>query len=111
MSPNSWLAKACEIALTSPTPHRHAAVLVKHGRELAASTPKHTGSPSLSENSWRASSLHAEIAVLLAAGTNAKDSTLYVARVNRAGEPLLSRPCRRCESWIMRAGVRRVVYT
>jgi deoxycytidylate deaminase len=35
----------------------------------------------------------------------------YIARVNKKGEPMYSRPCDACHKQLLKAGVTRVVYT
>lgn len=55
---------------------------------------------------------HAEMAALRKGLLNsARGSTMYVARINSAGETRLARPCNRCMKRLYHAGVREVVYT
>ena len=42
---------------------------------------------------------------------NIKGGTIYVARVNRQGNPMISRPCDRCYEAIVDAGITKIVYT
>ena len=55
-------------------------------------------------------SIHAEIKALSPVA-DPKGATLYVARINREGTPLLSRPCVRCEVALDSLGIKRVVHT
>jgi len=57
-------------------------------------------------------SVHAEKAALATLkGLDLRHATLYVARVNRMGLPLLSKPCIRCAQSIRAVGIRKVVWT
>lgn len=57
--------------------------------------------------------LHAEAAVIMAAGFDvAENSTIYVARVRRNGELAMARPCEEiCIPLMRETGVRRAVFT
>lgn len=108
---NRHLTAAVALATTAaPTKYRHAAIAVKRGQVVAHATnlTRHTH-PSNSD--WRVASIHAEERVLRQLGSTAAGATLYIARVNRGGEPRNSQPCRRCQGQLDRAGVRRVAYT
>lgn len=106
---NKHLQAAIALAELSRCKYKHGAILVKSGQVIAAGVNLQIGS--VSDTSWRCSSLHAEENVLMIAGTSAVGATLYVARVNKAGEPRLSLPCGRCRGKIMRAKLARVVTT
>lgn len=103
---------AVEMARSNRTSHRHAAVLVKDGRVVAAALSRRVGpSASATAKSWRSAYVHAEQAALAAAGSAAAGATLYVARVGRGDAPAPSAPCARCEALRLRRRVRRVVTT
>lgn len=57
--------------------------------------------------------LHAEAAVILAAGFDAAvESTIYVARVDRRGNLAMAMPCEGlCQPLMRDVGVRRAIYT
>lgn len=42
---------------------------------------------------------------------SAKGGTIYVARVNGAGDPRMARPCDNCYEVLADAGVRKIIYT
>jgi len=68
--------------------------------------------PSVVSNPKREASIHAEIAVLNAvAGVDLRGASIYVARVNRAGGTLLSKPCANCAEALVARGVRKVYWT
>lgn len=105
---NKYLEKALEVAETSKCRYKHGCIVVSRGRVIAQATNKKIGDP---EYQWRRSYIHAEIAAVLAAGSYAKGSKVYVARVNRNGEPAMSKPCKKCERYLKRYGVSEVVWT
>jgi deoxycytidylate deaminase len=56
--------------------------------------------------------LHAEIkAVLGLPRATTEGATIYVARINKSGNMLLSKPCSMCEAALRFVGVKKAVYT
>jgi pyrimidine deaminase RibD-like protein len=105
---NRYLKMAVDIAARSKCRHRHGCVVVKNGKVISTSTNKKIGDPSVA---WRISHIHAEFAAVVAAGTYACGSNVYVARVSADGSPAPSKPCKKCESIMERSGVAKVVWT
>lgn len=105
---NKYLEKAVEVASTSKCRHKHGAVVVQNGRIIATATNKKVGDP---EVAWRRAHVHAEIAALNAAGTRARGSYVYVARVGADGSPANSKPCKKCERFMDRCKIEKVVWT
>jgi tRNA(Arg) A34 adenosine deaminase TadA len=91
---NKFLERAMGVALTSSCRYRHGAIVVKHGHVLGSGTNRIRNDPKYVD--WRSSSIHAEI-VALRRASFPKRATIYVARVNRLGEPRLSKPCANCQ--------------
>jgi deoxycytidylate deaminase len=112
-SQRNFLDLAARMAETSEAVFKHGAVIVRGGRVL-----------SLGVNKWKNKDLpptppevynpditvHAEIDALSRV-KNPRGVTIYVARVTRQGEERFSRPCARCEKALIKAGVKRVIYT
>jgi len=96
---------ATKIAHRSEFPvYRHGAVLERGGTIVALGV----------NSAWKSAgkrSTHAEVAALMKAGKNSHGCDLYVARVNQAGEPALSRPCPACASVLKTYGIRNVYHT
>jgi deoxycytidylate deaminase len=46
-----------------------------------------------------------------ARGIELKGATIYIARMSRKGTPAMSRPCANCMKEIVKAGIRKIVYT
>lgn len=92
---------------------RHGALIVRGGSVLSMGVNRDRNHPhcfgdiSLAETF---ASVHAEIAALNQAhGT--VGATIYIARVNKAGLPRLSRPCDRCFIELVQADIKEMVYT
>lgn len=114
---------ALRIANDSENSHKHGAVLVKSGRVLAFAPNIFKNSPNLFEVIYPDDierrmrdirdhcSVHAEARVVKMVGDDARGSTVYVARVNKHGAPLLSKPCSECQKTLAEAGVKAVIYT
>ncbi|MFH9016669.1 hypothetical protein ACH4C6_36045 [Streptomyces sp. NPDC017943] len=95
-------------ALLSTCRIRVGAVLVAGSRVLAVGTNLRRNCPSID---FRHATFHAEETVLRKVRNAPRNSSVFVARVNRAGSPLLARPCPRCQMALAAAGVSRAYYT
>jgi len=105
----SWLNIAIKLAETSEETMKHGAVVVRGGAVQSMGINKRTNNPfSHPDLHWL--SEHAEMAALRRA-TRTKGATVYVARVNKRGEQMMSKPCAKCTKLLIESGVKRVVYT
>lgn len=111
-----YLKLAMKVAKYSDSPvYRHGAVLVKGGSviNLAANSQNTTsfGARFRHPDKGRATH-HAEVASILGVPkSKTKGSILYVARINRKEEPMMSQPCPMCHDVLKHVGVKKVVYT
>ena len=105
---NKYMEKALKVASTSKCRHKHGAVVVRDGRIVATATNRKVGDP---ETAWRRAHVHAEIAAIGAAGTRARGAAVYVARGGADGSPAYSKPCKKCERFMERYKVEKVVWT
>lgn len=110
---SAMLSRAAEIAKTSTVKQKHGAILYKSGRVLAVGINSLRNEHPTMEIDYEHYTYHAEHATIRAALNEdaLMDSTLYVARVNRLGNPMHSFPCRDCIVKIMTNGIKRVVFT
>lgn len=110
-----WIGLAMKIALDSDCHTKHGAVIVRSNSVLAVGTNKFRNRFPMPPDQWIKNapdcSVHAEEAALRRMESVAGGATMYVARVNRTGLARLSRPCDRCWVALVRAKIRRVVYT
>jgi tRNA(Arg) A34 adenosine deaminase TadA len=59
---------------------------------------------------WKGS-IHAEVATILSARCDLSGASMFLLRINRKEELLLSKPCVQCLSYISFVGIRRVIYS
>ena len=95
---------------------KHAALVEKSGRVINWAINKYYNDPAMFSSELltreRAMiSVHAEINAIRRVNPEVlSGATVYVARVGSSGA-VLSRPCGRCEEALIKAGVRKVIYT
>lgn len=112
-----YLNLAKRVAVQSEHDHfKHGAVLVKGGSVINASCNKDKFSRF--GNRFRNTKVcghathHAELGCILGLDKNlTQGTTMYVVRMNRAGDLRLSKPCPMCEDILKFCGVKKVVYT
>ena len=97
--------------------YRHGAILVKGGSIISTSPNKDSfcsfGARFRNGRHQPGhATLHAEIGAILGLARTATDgATLYVARIGKADEFRMSKPCQMCESTLRHVGIKRVIYT
>lgn len=103
---------AVSAAELSTARQRHGAVVVRNGNLLSVGWNVDVNHPThLSEEHIKAgASIHAEIKALSGV-KNTKGVTVYVARINKQGKKMYSRPCARCEDELDSLGIKRVIHT
>lgn len=109
----AYLNIARYLATRSELRHKHGAVVVKSGRVVGMGWNKRRNHPRVIPEGKHKEQCdhHAEAVAIREAGTNANGSIVFVARVNRNGEDLLSKPCLQCQKLIERSGVKYVLWT
>ena len=106
------LAQAKKIAATSDCGHMHGCVATVGGRVVGVGVNRYKNSMSLFDHTPRFGwSVHAEEACLKSIGGDAQGAVVYIARINRRGEEMMSKPCSSCMEKLQLAGVKRIVYT
>jgi deoxycytidylate deaminase len=111
-----YLELASRAAIQSNYPHfKHGAVLVKSASVISVAFNKKGytsfGAKFRSVNRYHAT-LHAELAsVLNVERRSTEGATVYVVRINKAGQFRLSKPCLMCEAALRYCGVKKVVYS
>lgn len=102
-----FLLLAMQMAENSECSFRHGSVLVRGGRVLSVGFNK----PRNSSSNTKHQSIHAEEDVIKRARTSIKGATLYVARINRNGDAMLSMPCIDCMRVLEASEIKAVYYT
>ena len=105
---NKYLQIAADVARKSKCRYRHGCVVVHNGRVISRATNKKIGDPRLE---WRRSHVHAEAAAAIAARSRISGAHVYVARIGPDGKPQESKPCVKCERYLLRMGVARITWT
>lgn len=107
-----YLQLAMNAAMSSSCRMKHGAVIVRGGRVISIGINKFRNNPAImpTEIAKSICSVHAEIDAMKKA-SNLKGSAIYIARVNKAGTPMLSKPCHACYDAITDAGINKIVYT
>ena len=108
-----YLKLAVNAALSSKERRKHGAVIVKSNRVLSIGVNKFRNHPDIIPESFikQVCSVHAEVDALKKIGYDAKNATIYVARVNNQNKPMMSRPCNNCYTTIRESGIKNIVYT
>lgn len=107
-----YLSLATKVAEASAMRHKHGAVVVRGNSVLAVGVNKFRNHPDIIEEHkiLRCCSIHAEVDALSRTSVP-KHATIYVARVNKAGKQMFSRPCNNCYNAIVDAGIDKIIYT
>lgn len=100
------------VAAASTCRQKHGVVLAKGRRVLAVAVNTYRNNPRVVSDPSTQSTYHAEWnAIKQLKDVDLSDVTLYSARVNREGKPMLAKPCKACESLIEMFEIKRVYYT
>lgn len=90
---------------------RHGAVVAKGNKVFGWAPNKLRNAPLIDEHNV---SDHAERAILrelLKVRDDLRGCTIYIARINKQGKSMMSRPCNNCMLAIIEAGIKEIVYT
>lgn len=105
------MKKAIAEALKSTFRYRLGAVVVRQGKIVGRGYNERRYHKYAGYYNWN-NTLHAEASAILRTPSSLLDgSTIYVARVNENGQPLLARPCACCFNLLEYVGIRRVFYS
>lgn len=109
----AYMNMARYLASKSTLRHKHGAVVVKSGRVLGTGFNKQRNHPRVIPQGKHKEQCgrHAEYVAIKEAGENTINATLFVARINRQGDDLLSKPCINCQKLIEESRIKNVVYT
>lgn len=100
-------------AMNSICRSKHGAAIYKSGRLLSIGI--NTSKLNNDYVNWTENcpvpSEHAEMSAIRQAKGDLTGAVMYVSRVNRQGNEMMSRPCNNCHKAIVAAGIKMVVYT
>lgn len=103
--------RAVRVAQTSSYRWQHGAVVAKGNKVLGFAPNKFRNAPLVDEHNVSDHAERAIIRELLKVREDLRGCTIYIARVNKAGETTISRPCPDCMKSIVTAGIKEIVYT
>lgn len=108
----SYLRLALKLAAQSVERRQHGAVVVRGSSILGVGYNRFRNCPIVTNESF-IRSFHAEVRAIAAVGNRdlLSGATLYVARINRAGQIRYSAPCGQCQVLLDQVGIKRVVHT
>lgn len=109
-----FLQKALELSELSSCHFKHGAIIVRNGNVVSVGINYLINDPYFLEDSVAAehAAVHAEVAALNSCRkADLEGATIYVARSNKKGDPMMSKPCPRCQKALKKRGVKKVCYT
>lgn len=109
----SRIKRALKAAKLSDARQRHGAVIYKGGSLISIGVNVVKNDPYFCGDACKNPNNHAETMAIRACGPDFdfSNAILYVARVNRSGKPLNSKPCATCEEAIEASGIKKVYHT
>lgn len=106
------LSKAIEVAKISTCNQRHGCVIAIGNRVMAVAVNMDRNNPWNVSYPREEGSYHAEVKALKQLNlVDLRKATLYSARVNRAGEPMMAKPCKYCQKIIDSFNIKKIIHT
>lgn len=105
------IRRAVDVAQTSEYRWKHGAVIAKNSKILGSAPNKFRNSPSVDPDNVSDHAERATLRELLKVRSDLRGCTIYIARINKAGQTMMSRPCVWCMWAIIEAGIKEIVYT
>lgn len=107
------LIRAMKAAELSEAKQRHGAVIYRGGSLISVGINVTRNDPIIVGEECINPNHHAETMAIRSCSPDAdlSNAIIYVARTNKHGKPLMSKPCDSCQEAIKAAGIKRVVYT
>lgn len=106
------LNRAIEISKQSTCRQKHGVVIARGAKVIAIAVNTDRNNPSQCSDPKREASFHAEVNALrqIKSGDHS-GLAIYSARTNNHGEPLMAKPCSRCQAVIEFLNIKKVVHT
>ncbi len=105
------ISKAIGVAHESNYRWQHGAVVAKGNKVLGRAPNKFRNAPLVDERNVTDHAERAILRELLKVRDDLRGCTIYIARINKSGFPMMSRPCANCMKAIVCAGIKEIVYT
>jgi tRNA(Arg) A34 adenosine deaminase TadA len=105
------IRRAVRVAESSTYRWKHGAVVAKGNKVLGFAPNKFRNAPLVDEHNVSEHAERATLRELLKCRDDLRGCTIYIARIAKAGNTTISRPCTDCMAAIISAGIKEVVYT
>jgi tRNA(Arg) A34 adenosine deaminase TadA len=105
------IRRAVRTAQQSTYRWKHGAVVAKGNKVLGFAPNKFRNAPAVDEHNVSDHAERATLRELLKVRDDLRGCTIYIARINKSGSTMISRPCPDCMSAIIAAGIKEIVYT
>lgn len=108
---DNLIRRAVKVSENSTYRWKHGAVVAKGNKVLGFAPNKFRNAPLVDENNVSDHAERATLRELLKVREDLRGCTIYIARINKQGETMISRPCDDCMKAIIDAGIKEIVYT
>jgi tRNA(Arg) A34 adenosine deaminase TadA len=105
------IKRAVRVAHDSTYRWQHGAVVAKGNKVLGFAPNKFRNAPVVDEHNVSDHAEQATIRELLKVREDLRGCTIYIARINKSGHAMMSRPCENCMKAIVAAGIKEIVFT
>jgi tRNA(Arg) A34 adenosine deaminase TadA len=105
------IKRAVRVAHDSTYRWQHGAVVAKGNKVLGFAPNKFRNAPFVDERNVSDHAERATLRELLKVREDLRGCTIYIARINKAGNAMMSRPCTDCMKAIIDAGIKEIVFT
>lgn len=105
------IRRAVKVAQCSTYRWKHGAVVAKGNKVLGFAPNKFRNAPLVDEHNVSDHAERATLRELLKNRDDLRGCTIYISRINKTGETMMSRPCPDCMKAIIEAGIKEIVYT
>lgn len=105
------IKRAVRVAHDSTYRWQHGAVVAKGNKVLGFAPNKFRNAPFVDEHNVSDHAERATLRELLKVREDLRGCTIYIARINKAGNTMMSRPCTDCMKAIIDAGIKEIVFT
>lgn len=108
---DNLIRRAVKVAHDSTYRWKHGAVVAKGNKVLGFAPNKFRNAPAVDEHNVSDHAERATLRELLKSRDDLRGCTIYIARINKSGKTMMSRPCEDCMKAIVEAGIKEIVYT
>ncbi len=105
------IRRAVRVAENSTYRWKHGAVVAKGNKVLGFAPNKLRNAPLVDQHNVSDHAERATLRELLKVRDDLRGCTIYIARINKTGDTMMSRPCTDCMKAIVAAGIKEIVYT